>query len=72
VSDRDEGNRIEDPKDRSTGDEPITHAQASYLRTLANEAGEEADTEGMTKAQAAERIEELQRKTGRGLGDAGD
>lgn len=48
-----------------TGDEPMTGPQASYLRTLCQEAGEEFD-EGLTKAQASERIDELQRRTGRG------
>ena len=58
-------NRIKDPKDWKTGDEPITGAQASYLETLASEANEEVD-KNLTKAQAAEKIEELQQKTGRG------
>ncbi|HXM57799.1 MAG TPA: DUF3072 domain-containing protein [Candidatus Dormibacteraeota bacterium] len=56
-----------DPEDWVTGDEPMTGPQESYLRTLAREAGEEIDP-SMTKAQASERIEELQRKTGRGQG----
>ncbi|NEX63934.1 DUF3072 domain-containing protein [Noviherbaspirillum sp. 17J57-3] len=56
---------IKDPKDWTTGDEPMTGAQRSYLQTLAEEAHEEVDG-NMTKAQAAQRIDELQRKTGRG------
>lgn len=52
-------------EDWVTGDEPMTGPQASYLRTLSQEAGEEFD-EGLTKAQASERIEALQAKTGRG------
>ena len=48
-----------------TGDEPMTAPQASYLQTLAQEAGEEVGDD-LTKAQASERIEELQAKTGRG------
>jgi hypothetical protein len=52
-----------------TGEEPMTGAQRSYLETLAREAGE--DPPGpMTKAQASETIERLQRVTGRGA--AGD
>ena len=48
-----------------TGDEPMTGPQRSYLHTLAREAGEEVpDT--LTKAQASELIERLQRQTGRG------
>jgi len=54
-----------DPGDWTTGDEPMTGPQASYLGTLAREAGE--DLEGdMTKAEASERIDELQERTGRG------
>lgn len=48
-----------------TGDEPMTGPQASYLKTLCQEAGEEFD-ESLTKAQASQRIDELQAKTGRG------
>lgn len=60
------GNAIKDPKDWTTGDEPMTEAQRSYLHTLATEAGEDA-AENLTKAQASEKIDELQHKTGRGL-----
>jgi hypothetical protein len=60
-----EGNALKDPKDWVTGDEPMTGAQRSYLHTLAGEAGEEAP-EDITKAEASEKIEELQEKTGRG------
>jgi uncharacterized damage-inducible protein DinB len=56
-----------EPEEWVTGDEPMTGPQASYLRTLCQEAGEEFD-ESLTKAQASERIEELQAKTGRGGG----
>ncbi|MCZ8131523.1 MAG: DUF3072 domain-containing protein [Steroidobacteraceae bacterium] len=49
-----------------TGDEPLTAAQRSHLHTLAAEARERVDDEGMTKADAARKIGELQRKTGRG------
>lgn len=65
TQDQADGNMIKDPKDWTTGDEPMTGAQRSYLQTLAEEAGEEVD-ERLTKAQASERIEELQRRTGRG------
>jgi Protein of unknown function (DUF3072) len=54
-----------DPDEWTTGDEPMTGAQASYLETLSREAGEPFD-ETLTKAQASKRIEELQEKTGRG------
>ncbi len=66
----DQTNTQKDPDDWVTGDEPMTGAQASYLKTLSQEAGEEFD-ETLTKAEASKRIDELQEKTGRGRGDAG-
>jgi hypothetical protein len=59
-------NMVKDPDDWTTGDEPMTGAQKSYLSTLCEEAGEEMD-ESMSKAEAAKKIDELQHKTGRGL-----
>lgn len=50
-----------------TGDEPMTGPQRSYLETLAREAGAEAPTADLTKAQASQEIERLQELTGRGL-----
>jgi hypothetical protein len=64
-SDAENSNMIKDPKDWTTGDEPMTGAQKSYLKTLSEEADEEMD-ETLTKAEAAERIDALQKKTGRG------
>ncbi len=58
-------NTIKDPADWSTGDEPMTGAQQSYLHTLASEAGETVE-EHLTKAEASRRIDQLQEKTGRG------
>ncbi|GIH13031.1 DUF3072 domain-containing protein [Rugosimonospora africana] len=54
-----------DPSDWVTGEEPMTAAQDSYLHTLAQEAGEDVPDD-LTKAQASERIDELQEETGRG------
>jgi len=54
-----------DPADWVTGDEPMTASQRSYLDTLAREAGEEIDA-SITKAEASEHIDRLQKKTGRG------
>ncbi len=54
-----------DPSDWVTGDEPATGPQESYLSTLAQQAGEEVDTEGLTKAEASQKIEELKQETGR-------
>ncbi|MDX5457198.1 DUF3072 domain-containing protein [Micromonospora tulbaghiae] len=56
---------VKDPDDWVTGDEPPTAAQESYLHTLAQEAGEPVP-EGLTKAEASRRIDELQAETGRG------
>lgn len=58
-------NAEKDPSDWTTGDEPMTGAQASYLKTLSEEAGEEFD-DSLTKADASKRIDALQDKTGRG------
>lgn len=60
-----QGNTVKDPDQWTTGDEPMTGAQRSYLHTLAGEAKEEID-EHMTKAEASKKIEELQEQTGRG------
>lgn len=60
-------NAQKDPENWATGDERMTGAQASYLKTLSEEAGDPDayDTE-LTKAEASQRIDELQAKTGRG------
>ena len=58
-------NAVKDPDDWTTGDEAMTGAQASYLKTLTEEAGEEFDPD-VTKAEASKRIDELQDETGRG------
>lgn len=63
----DESNTIKNPDDWTTGDEPMTGAQKSYLKTLSEEAKEDFD-EDLTKAEASKRIDELQEKTGRGAG----
>lgn len=66
TEEREASNAIKDPDEWTTGDEPMTGAQASYLKTLSDEAGEEMD-ETLSKADASKRIEELQQQTGRGL-----
>lgn len=53
------------PEEWTTGDETMTGAQASYLKTLCEEAGEPFDPT-LTKAQASRRIDQLQASTGRG------
>ena len=60
-------NAEKDPADWVTGNEPMTGAQASYLKTLSEEAKQpEAYDNELTKAEASERIDELQDLTGRG------
>ncbi|HEX8644578.1 MAG TPA: DUF3072 domain-containing protein [Allosphingosinicella sp.] len=61
-----QGNAAKDPADWVTGDETMTGAQASYLKTLSEEAGEAFD-EKLTKAEASKKIDSLQNKTGRGV-----
>ena len=60
-----QSNTIKDPEDWTTGEEPMTGAQQSYLHTLATEAGEEVDDD-LSKAEASKKIDELREKTGRG------
>ena len=64
--DNNSSNMIKDPDNWTTGDEAMTGAQQSYLKTLSDEAGEPFD-ESLTKAEASKRINELQQKTGRGV-----
>jgi hypothetical protein len=61
-------NPVKDPEDWTTGGEPMTGPQASYLSTLLQQAGRpESDLDpNLTKAQASEMIDELQKQTGRG------
>ena len=58
-------NREKDPDDWTTGGEPMTGAQASYLKTLCEEAGEAFDP-ALSKAEASKRIDALRAKIGRG------
>ena len=58
-------NAEKDPDNWVTGDETMTGAQASYLKTLCEEADEAFDP-GLTKAEASKMIDALQQKTGRG------
>jgi len=58
-------NTEKEPSAWTTGRETMTGAQASYLETLSEEAGEPFD-DTLTKAEASLRIDALQAKTGRG------
>jgi Protein of unknown function (DUF3072) len=53
-----------DPQEWTTGDEPMTAPQESYLRTLAREAGEEVP-ENLSKAEASKLIDRLQDRSER-------
>jgi hypothetical protein len=60
-----DSNTIKHPDDWTTGEEPMTGAQRSYLHTLAEEARVDIDDD-LTKAEASKKIDELQEVTGRG------
>ncbi|SEP38548.1 Protein of unknown function [Methylobacterium sp. ap11] len=63
---KDTSNRIKDPKDWTTGSEPMTGAQASYLKTLAEQAkDEDAYDPDLDKAEASQRIDALRKETGK-------
>jgi hypothetical protein len=58
-------NAVKNPDDWTTGGEQMTGAQASYLKTLSEQAGEEFDP-NLSKAEASKRIDELRARTGKG------
>ena len=57
----DAGNARKNPDDWVTGEETMTGAQASYLKTLCEEAGEPFEP-NLTKAEASKRIDHLRRR----------
>ena len=59
-----ESNAEKDPEDWVTGGEPMTGAQASYLKTLCEETGEAFD-EKLSKADASKKIDELKSRSPR-------
>jgi len=60
---RPSSNTEKNPDDWVSGDDPMTGAQASYLKTLAEQAHEpEAFSERLTKAEASKRIDVLKAK----------
>ena len=65
-----DSNMEKDPDQWTTGDEPMTGAQRSYLKTLCEEAKVAFDG-ALTKAEASKRIDELHEITGRGKKQAG-
>ena len=58
------GNAEKDPDTWVTGDEPMTGAQMSYLKTLSDEAKVPFD-ESLNKGAASKRIDELKTKLGK-------
>jgi hypothetical protein len=55
-------NTQKDPDDWLSGDEPMTGAQRSYLKTLSEQAHRpDSFSEGISKAEASKRIDELRR-----------
>ncbi|WP_417307797.1 DUF3072 domain-containing protein [Devosia sp.] len=58
-------NTVKDPADWTTGDEPMTGAQASYLKTLTEQANApEQFSEDLSKAEASQRIDGLREQLG--------
>jgi hypothetical protein len=58
-------NTIKNPDHWTTGGEPMTGAQSSYLHTLAEQADQPEVAEGdLTKAEASKRIEQLREEVG--------
>lgn len=63
---KDDSNRIKDPSEWTTGSEPMTGAQASYLKTLSEETKEpDAFDPKLDKAEASKRIDALRKDAGR-------
>ena len=56
-------NTVKDPNDWTTGDEPMTGAQASYLKTLTEQTGGTFE-EGISKPEASKRIDALRGEAG--------
>ena len=60
-------NTEKDPDDWTSGGEPMTGAQASYLKTLSEQAHDpDSFNESLTKAEASKRIDALRGKVGLG------
>jgi Protein of unknown function (DUF3072) len=58
-------NTLKNPNDWVSGDDPMTGAQESYLKTLAEQAQTPDPTApGMTKAEASQLIDEMREKAG--------
>ncbi|WP_181700689.1 DUF3072 domain-containing protein [Chthonobacter albigriseus] len=61
-----QSNQRKDPEDWVSGHDPMTGAQASYLKTLSEEAdAPELYADDLDKAEASKRIDALREKLGR-------
>lgn len=61
------GNVQKDPDDWVSGDDPMTGAQASYLKTLCEQAGKPEDfDDSLSKADASKLIDEMRSVAGVG------
>jgi hypothetical protein len=59
-------NTRKDPDDWVSGDEPMTGAQTSYLKTLSEQAHDpDAFADNLTKAEASKRIDALKSRLGK-------
>ena len=66
-----ENGAIKDPAEWTTGEEPMTGAQASYLKTLSEQHGRsDAFADDLTKAEASKRIDALKGKGDEKVGGA--
>ena len=59
-----DSNTVKSPDEWKTGDEPMTGAQRSYLKTLSDEANVPFE-ENLTKAEASKRIDQLKQQSDR-------
>ena len=58
-------NAKKDPDDWVSGDDPMTGAQASYLKTLCEQAGiTDVYHDNLSKAEASKLIDEMREKAG--------
>ena len=58
-------NAKKDPDEWLSGDDPMTGAQASYLKTLCEQAGmPELFNDDLTKAEASKLIDEMRQQAG--------
>ena len=65
TEDQARSNTRKDPDDWVSGDEPMTGAQASYLKTLAEQAHQPFNfRDDLTKAEASKLIDQLRAKVG--------